>query len=71
MGSTVRELEVVTRTAEAEHDAVEPFMVLEATYNAQAKAFTVHGLCSRQIAHWPCNSKVMQHRERPVRLGTV
>jgi hypothetical protein len=36
MGSTVRELEVITRTTKAEHDAVEPFMVLEAVYNAQA-----------------------------------
>jgi len=71
VGSTVRELEVVTSTTEAEHDAVEPFMVLEATYNAQAKAFTVQRLCSHQIAHWPCDSEVTQHRERLVRLGAV
>ncbi len=63
MSPTVRELEVVARTTNSEHDAVKPFMVLEATYDAHSEALTVHGLCTRQIAHWPCDSKMRQHRE--------
>jgi hypothetical protein len=36
MTSTLRELEVITCTCGAEHDAIEPFMVFEATDDAKA-----------------------------------
>jgi hypothetical protein len=61
MRATVRELEVVLRTGEAEHDAIESLVILEAADNLQTKALAVHGSGPCQIADWPCDSKVMQH----------
>ena len=61
VGATVRELEVVARTFDTEHDAVESGMVLEAADNAKAEAATVHGCASREITDWPGDSEVTRH----------
>jgi hypothetical protein len=60
MGSTVRELEVVVRTVNAEHHAVEAFMILEASDDAKTKTLTVHRLGSCEIADRSGNAKVMR-----------
>jgi hypothetical protein len=60
----VRELEVVSRTSKAEHDAVEACVVFEATDNAKTEALTVHGLGARQVADRTGNPKVRRHRVR-------
>jgi hypothetical protein len=59
--ATVCELEMVTRVGKPEHHAVESFVVLEAADDMQAKAPTVHCLCSCEIADRPRNSKMMRH----------
>lgn len=64
MSSTVRELEVASRTRKAEHEAVKACVVFEATDNAKAEALTVHGLGARQVAYRAGNSKVRWHGVR-------
>lgn len=61
MSSAVGELEVVARTSNPEHDAVEPFMVFEAADNAKTKALTVHGPCARQVGDRAGYSQMRRH----------
>jgi hypothetical protein len=58
----VRELEVVARILEPEHDTVESVVVLEAPNHAKTEAATVHGRGSRKITDWPGDPELRRHR---------
>jgi hypothetical protein len=58
----VGELEVIASILDAEHDAVESFVVLKAPNDAKAEATTVHVSGSCKIADGSGDSKMKRHR---------
>jgi hypothetical protein len=56
MGAAMSELKVIAGSSNAEHHAVEAFVVFESADDTQTQPTAVHVCSARKIANWPCDT---------------